>query len=229
MTRALRTTSKPGKQTQARAPWIEDVYAHVAAGRDSEAIDVIFTKMNSLFQAGRWRDADDILEGVDLKRLNLSVIVGLLSFTKRAVQSLKRRPRLVARAWSHLAQTEPERAHRLIARLVGRAVPTAPQTYGEAAAEAFWLIHGEEPSKVETWTERVRSTGGKLHFAKATRGPSRGVHVSFHSAFYYMNATSYPEVIAWRGLRRNGDERVILVKSLDSVLHPELDNLFGDE
>jgi len=72
-----------------------------------DQIDEIFDKVDDLFLAGKFAEADALLPGVDPAALDASLIVAWLTITMAARDKLKNRGDLVKRARAHFEKIEP--------------------------------------------------------------------------------------------------------------------------
>jgi hypothetical protein len=62
--------------------WLHDIYTFVSKNKDEEAMDLLFAKIGDLLDDGEFEKVNDILPTIDLRRLNLNLLVGLLSITR---------------------------------------------------------------------------------------------------------------------------------------------------
>lgn len=100
--------------TRPKKHWIEDVYKHNAAGETAHGIDLIFQHVNSHLQRDEIPACDSLLLTADLKRMNSSLIVALLSISKPVSQKLSNWEGFLARAESALKGFVPDRCDHLM-------------------------------------------------------------------------------------------------------------------
>lgn len=62
--------------------WLHDIYTFVSKNKDEEAIDLMFEKIGDLLEDGEFEKVNEILPTIDLRRLNLNLLVGLLCITR---------------------------------------------------------------------------------------------------------------------------------------------------
>lgn len=62
--------------------WLHDVYMFVSKNKDEEAIDLLFAKIGDLLDNGEFEKVNEILPTINLRRLNLNLLVGLLCITR---------------------------------------------------------------------------------------------------------------------------------------------------
>ncbi len=103
------TQSNPSSEGPAGAKWLEDVYSAVRHERIDAALDLLMEHFDELFHAGKFSEANSLLDHVDLQRLDIDTMVGLLAATLPARDELKRRGRLVERVRVHLQRLAPTR------------------------------------------------------------------------------------------------------------------------
>jgi len=96
---------------------LSGVYSSVLHGDPDAAIDVLFEHVDELLVRGEYGRCDDLLETIDLSRLDTNLLVALLSVTKRASSDLEQRQHLVERVETRLRALAPDRADRLLTGL----------------------------------------------------------------------------------------------------------------
>jgi hypothetical protein len=89
----------------------------VATKRTDEAIDMVLDRFDELLHAGEFREADEVLSAVDVKRIDSHVMVALMAITRPAKDKLIRRKELLRRIESALNAEAPGRADELLAGL----------------------------------------------------------------------------------------------------------------
>lgn len=62
--------------------WLHDIYTFVYENKDEEAIDLMYSKIGDLLDNGEFEKVNEILPTIDLRKLNLNLLVGLLSITR---------------------------------------------------------------------------------------------------------------------------------------------------
>jgi hypothetical protein len=97
--------------------WIEELYRRVRANKTQAAMDLLLRELDQCFDRGAFGVVDGALGRIQLDRLNVTLVVGLLSFTKVARTELQARAALVERAEEWLRQHEPARVERILARV----------------------------------------------------------------------------------------------------------------
>lgn len=102
------------KDTVSAPTWLDTVYSLVARGKPDDAIDVLFDRVDDLLIAGEFPRCNDLLHAVDLARLDIDLLVALLSITLRAAPHLPDRPWLVQRVEKRLREIAPDRIEGLM-------------------------------------------------------------------------------------------------------------------
>ena len=97
--------------------WLAEIYGHVQRSQPDSAIDVLFAEFDDLLSGGDFAAADDVLTGLDLYRLDTSLLVGALSISAAASEHLPGRGRFVERVEARLQQLAPGRVERLMSGL----------------------------------------------------------------------------------------------------------------
>lgn len=90
-----------------------DIYRLIREQHIDEAVDVLFKYVDDLLTANKFKECDDFLKEVDLKRLDVNLIVALLSVTRAAKETLLYRTEFLIHAGARLFELAPERAERL--------------------------------------------------------------------------------------------------------------------
>ena len=62
--------------------WLNDIYTFVYENKDEEAMDLMFEKIGNLLDNGDFEVVDEILPTIELRKLNLNLLVGLLCITR---------------------------------------------------------------------------------------------------------------------------------------------------
>lgn len=62
--------------------WLHDIYNFVYENKDEEAIDLMYSKIGDLLDNGEFEKVNEILPTIDLRKLNLNLLVGLLNITR---------------------------------------------------------------------------------------------------------------------------------------------------
>ena len=94
--------------------WLEEMYAHVAASRLDEAMDLLFDRVDDALCDGLMTEVDALLPMIDLTRLDTNLMVGLLSVTSGAKVELTNRAALVTDISARIMEIVPERAERIL-------------------------------------------------------------------------------------------------------------------
>lgn len=95
-------------------PWLEAIYEAVANEQLYKAGEILFDHMDDLYDDGEFATCDQIIEEVDLSRLDSNLVVSLLSITRPAKDQLRNRVRLLERCRVRLNELVPDRAERLM-------------------------------------------------------------------------------------------------------------------
>ena len=98
--------------------WIADVYSLVARKQPEAATDILFRKIDDWLSADQFSSVDSLLRALDLKRLDVSMMVAILALTQPASIQLRRREAFVTAVRVRLGKIEPVRADRLLKRVV---------------------------------------------------------------------------------------------------------------
>lgn len=97
--------------------WLDGVYQQVAVGRTHAAMDALLLFLDERFDAGDFSAVDAVLPTIDLDKLNVTLWLGLLGFTKVAADRLSERRALLDRIEAKVRLAEPQRCERLLARV----------------------------------------------------------------------------------------------------------------
>jgi len=97
--------------------WLGDVYSLVDRKRPDEAVDILFDHVDDLLIAGQFTKCDELLQTIDLKRLDANLIVAVLSITLAAAEHLPYRERLLVRVKERLSIIASGRVERLLSGL----------------------------------------------------------------------------------------------------------------
>lgn len=103
-------------------------YTFVSKNKDEEAIDLMFEKIGDLLEDGEFEKVNEILPTIDLRKLNLNLLVGLLCITRCGTDKpfdvlasyyepklLPYRPKLVKEVEKVMYEIEPtERINKLL-------------------------------------------------------------------------------------------------------------------
>jgi len=109
----LRGVSQP----QSSFAWLPTVYSLVGQAREEEAADIVFEKIDDLLCAGQFRRCDELLQMVDVKRLDVKVMLSFLAITLAAKDELRGRVSLLQHVENRLKVLMPDRAESLLAPL----------------------------------------------------------------------------------------------------------------
>lgn len=99
-------------------PWLETLYALVARDKPDKAVELLFEQVDDQMIEGRFAECDDLLQIIDLDRLDLNLIIAVLSITLAPKDSLPSRPAFVQKASAEVQKRAPTRANRLLQGLV---------------------------------------------------------------------------------------------------------------
>lgn len=94
--------------------WLNDVYSFVHQNQERKAVDILYEKVDDLLVEKKFLQCDDLLQTIDLKRLNSNLIVSILAMTKNAAEDLPYRKKLLRRSRTILDSITPGRAERLL-------------------------------------------------------------------------------------------------------------------
>jgi hypothetical protein len=110
------------ERMRAQAPtrdfsWLTDVYALNEAGETDDAVDMIFDRVDDLLLDGEAPQVDDLLNAIDVKRLDITLMLAALSITKPAADRLQNRLGFVGRVEGRLREVAGDRMERLLSGL----------------------------------------------------------------------------------------------------------------
>lgn len=96
--------------------WLEQVYLLTMAHKIDNAVDIVFERLDELFRHEKFEDCDNILQIVDLYKLETNLIIAFLSITLRAADKLPSRGNFVNRARQRFLamELEPDRISKLL-------------------------------------------------------------------------------------------------------------------
>lgn len=94
--------------------WLGDVYSLVQKSESRSAVDILFRHVDELLLAGKFDRCDELLQTIDLKRLDTNLIISLLAMTRPPAARLPYRPTLFSRARAVLSEKAPGRVDRLL-------------------------------------------------------------------------------------------------------------------
>jgi hypothetical protein len=94
--------------------WVDDVYSLVAAGKIDDAMDVVFQEFDELFIAGKFDEANEMLGTIDLLRLDIQLISGVMASTCVAKDKLPGRKLFVEKARKRFTELVPDRVEGLM-------------------------------------------------------------------------------------------------------------------
>lgn len=97
--------------------YIERIYTLVATGEVDDALDVLIDHFDDLFLAGGWSRCDEDLRLIDLDRLDITLLVGVLAATLCAKAHLPYRATLLPLIRDRLEERDPSRVERLLVGL----------------------------------------------------------------------------------------------------------------
>ncbi len=94
--------------------WLATVYRLAALGQDDEGGMVIYDKMDELLFAGRYRDANAVLQSVELDKLTTLHQVAFLTITSGYRHALPYRPTYYREVEARVRAELPDRADRIL-------------------------------------------------------------------------------------------------------------------
>ncbi len=97
--------------------WLPEVYALIEQGDDESAADIVVDVVDELLSASDFSRCDELLQMVDVKRLNPNLLITFLAVSLPAKQKLPSRSQLLRRTETRLAELEPERVDALLRTL----------------------------------------------------------------------------------------------------------------
>ncbi len=93
---------------------MDQVYALVAAGKTSEAVDAVIDLFDDLLLAGRVSAVEQMLRAVEVSRLDVPSMLAVLAATRAARFTLKQRSRVYFAIEAYLIEHHENRAERLL-------------------------------------------------------------------------------------------------------------------
>jgi len=111
------TVYTQGAVERSELAWLSKTYSLVAKLAVDSAVDLVFDHFDDLLHGEKFREADEALAAVDIKRLDSNLMVALLTITHAAKENLRRREDLVRRIEKKLEADAPDRAEQLLAGL----------------------------------------------------------------------------------------------------------------
>lgn len=97
--------------------WLNEIYTLVASNKIDDAMDVAFGNFDDLFRAGKFDEADKALDLIDLDKLDIQLMSGVMACTLPAKDKLLRRPAIIEKIRTRLTELVPKRVERLMDRL----------------------------------------------------------------------------------------------------------------
>lgn len=97
--------------------WLQDVYSLSRCDRTDDAIDLLFKRMNTALEQQNFSACNSALMALDLKRIDIDLMIGFLSITLPARSALAYRAKLVAKIERLLNDVAPNRVSALLAGL----------------------------------------------------------------------------------------------------------------
>lgn len=94
--------------------WLYDLYALVQEEEIDDAIDLLFDQVDDLLLAGDFEECNNLLLSIDVKMLDVNLLVALLTITYPAKDELRDRGSVVRRIAKRLRALAPERAEGLL-------------------------------------------------------------------------------------------------------------------
>jgi hypothetical protein len=108
----------PAHQSTGQAlAWLPEVYSLVESGNPEAAADLVFDNIDELLSAGDFPRTNELLQMVDVKRLDTNLMISFLAITLAAKSKLPSRAPLLRRVEARLIQFEPDRVEGLLATL----------------------------------------------------------------------------------------------------------------
>jgi hypothetical protein len=93
------------------------IYELVEEGNTEAALDLLFKTIDSWLCAGKFDECNTFLRLVDIERLNVTLMVGVLATTLSAKNKLPDRVALVEKIEGYLSLHEPKRVNSLLVNL----------------------------------------------------------------------------------------------------------------
>jgi len=99
-------------------PWVGAIYHLVEHNQSEAAISTLFDNVERLLHEGEFSQCEDILRSIALDRLNIELVIGLLSITLAARDKLPYRRTLCVLAHDRIVELAPNRVESLLEGLV---------------------------------------------------------------------------------------------------------------
>ena len=102
--------------TSLHANFLQNLYEAIGEVHDDELIDLLIERFDIALSTGFFSVADELLEEIDVDKLNSNLIICILCATRRAgsLGHLLKRQGFVDRARTKLTELHPERVERLM-------------------------------------------------------------------------------------------------------------------
>ena len=102
--------------TSLHTNFLADLYQAIGKVHDEKLIDLLMERFDIALSTGFFSVADDLLEEIDIDKLNSNLIICILCATRRAgsLGHLLKRQGFVDRARVRLTELHPERVERLM-------------------------------------------------------------------------------------------------------------------
>lgn len=97
--------------------WIENIYSLVSKNQTEKAVDVLFDNFDDLLRRSELDLCDSALRSIDIRRLDVTTMLGILSITKPARSRLRARAETVLKIEEMLNSLDPDRTDRLLVGL----------------------------------------------------------------------------------------------------------------
>lgn len=96
---------------------IQQIYKFVDIKRDDKAIDLLFYTVDYYMRNGQFDLLDKLIQEIDLDKLSLSLMIGVLTITLPAKKQLLSREAIYDKIKEKIIQLDPERVDRLLVGL----------------------------------------------------------------------------------------------------------------
>jgi len=100
--------------TSLHTNFLTNLYEAIGKVHDEKLIDLLIERFDIALSTGFFSVADELLEELDIDKLNSNLIICILSATRRARGQLPKRQDFVDRARGRLTELYPERVERLM-------------------------------------------------------------------------------------------------------------------
>lgn len=94
--------------------WLYELQEVHSSRSRHDVLDFMFDHIDNLLCAGEFDKVGELLDAVDMSKLDVLLVVGFLSITLRAALLLPTRPSFVARATERVRELDPERMKSLL-------------------------------------------------------------------------------------------------------------------